>query len=153
MQKVVLGCLVCVVLTPGLRAQAFSEFQWKNRLFILLTPDLEDPVYKRQIRELRRANEALKERKGLVYSITPESIEGDLSEGRPETLRHGRFRGFDPASGFRLLLIGLDGGVKLQSDRFTSASDLWAIIDAMPMRRIAQKRKVPPVSCGLKGDF
>lgn len=140
-RKVVLGCLVCIVLTPGLQAQAFSKFQWKNRLLILLTPDLEDPVYKRQIRELHLDNEALKERKGLVYSVTPESIEKGVSGEQPKTLRHARIPGYDPASGFRLLLIGLDGGVKLRSDHFMSASELWAIIDAMPMRRAEMRKK------------
>lgn len=48
-------------------------------------------------------------------------------------------RGFkdwtNPDSGFEILLIGLDGGVKLRQDKVIDAETLFARIDAMPMRR------------------
>ena len=41
----------------------------------------------------------------------------------------------DPDSGFEILLIGLDGGVKLRQDEVIDTETLFARIDAMPMRR------------------
>jgi hypothetical protein len=34
-----------------------------------------------------------------------------------------------------IVLIGLDGGVKLRQNEFLGCEDLFAIIDGMPMRR------------------
>jgi hypothetical protein len=39
------------------------------------------------------------------------------------------------AAGFRVRLVGKDGGVKLDSAKPVVAADLFALIDAMPMRR------------------
>jgi len=36
---------------------------------------------------------------------------------------------------FEIMLIGLDGGVKLRQSKFLSNEDLFARIDQMPMRR------------------
>ncbi|MEO1019351.1 MAG: DUF4174 domain-containing protein, partial [Pseudomonadota bacterium] len=38
-------------------------------------------------------------------------------------------------SDFRVLLIGKDGGVKLRSNEWVSAHEVFALIDTMPMRR------------------
>ena len=37
--------------------------------------------------------------------------------------------------GFEILLVGKDGGVKLRSPAPVSTRDLFALIDAMPMRQ------------------
>ena len=38
-------------------------------------------------------------------------------------------------SGFEVVLLGLDGGIKLQQGELLQLERLYAIIDAMPMRR------------------
>jgi Domain of unknown function (DUF4174) len=40
-----------------------------------------------------------------------------------------------PAGQFRVILVGKDGGVKLSSGRPVPAAEIFALIDAMPMRR------------------
>ena len=42
---------------------------------------------------------------------------------------------------FEVVLIGLDGGVKLRKESPLSKEDLYAIIDGMPMRRAELNRK------------
>ncbi len=39
------------------------------------------------------------------------------------------------ARAFRLRLVGRDGGVKLESSRPVAPAEIWALIDAMPMRQ------------------
>jgi hypothetical protein len=41
----------------------------------------------------------------------------------------------DSASGFQVVLVGKDGGVKLRSAEPIAADDFFALIDTMPMRR------------------
>ncbi len=45
-----------------------------------------------------------------------------------------------PSGQFRVILVGKDGGVKLSSARPVSAADIFALIDAMPMRRNEMRR-------------
>lgn len=44
-------------------------------------------------------------------------------------------------SGFLLVLVGKDGGVKLTSRSVVSRERLFALIDAMPMRRDEMRRR------------
>ena len=41
----------------------------------------------------------------------------------------------DQNNDFEVILIGLDGGIKLRQDQTLLKQDLFRIIDAMPMRR------------------
>ena len=43
--------------------------------------------------------------------------------------------------GFRFILIGKDGGIKLSSDKPVTLEQLFALIDSMPMRRYEVKTK------------
>jgi hypothetical protein len=45
-----------------------------------------------------------------------------------------------PVDQFRVVLVGKDGGVKLSSLKPVSASQIFALIDAMPMRRDEMRR-------------
>ena len=49
------------------------------------------------------------------------------------TQLYNRFKKSD--SGFEILLLGLDGGVKLRQDELLTVKKLYAKIDAMPMRQ------------------
>ena len=47
----------------------------------------------------------------------------------------GRLRAALAVDGFEVLLVGKDGGVKLRQETPLSVDDLFATIDAMPMRQ------------------
>jgi len=42
---------------------------------------------------------------------------------------------------FSVVLIGKDGGEKLRRDSFLSTRELFAFVDAMPMRRAEMERE------------
>ena len=91
-----------------------SEHRWKHRVLVIDTPATTEPVYQTQAAALLPAWTGLLERD--LHIITRDS-----------------------AQSFRIRLIGKDGGVKLDQSTPVTTSDLFALIDAMPMRRAEKK--------------
>lgn len=83
-------------------------------------------------------------RKLLIYTIMGEKV----SRGLPaETWQDDlplREASQNLGKGFRVELIGLDGGVKYRSTSAVSPEELWALIDGMPMRRAELKNQGRP---------
>ncbi len=116
-----LGCAFLLGMAITASAQTLSAHQGKHRPVLVFANSNEDRDYLVQMRILSNANDGVTERDIVVY----EDIAGPL----PSTLREQ----FEP-EGFRLVLIGKDGGVKYTSDEPVSADELFSLIDAMPMR-------------------
>jgi hypothetical protein len=85
------------------------------RILRLDTPDLRDEAYRTQAAALLAEEDARRERDVRVE------------------VRLG-------ARAFRLQLIGRDGGVKLEAARPVAPAEIWALIDAMPMRQAERRR-------------
>ncbi len=85
------------------------------RILRLDAPDLRDEAYRTQAAALLAEDDARRERDVRVE------------------VRLG-------ARAFRLQLIGRDGGVKLEASRPVAPREIWALIDAMPMRQ-AERRE------------
>ena len=82
----------------------------------------------------------LKERKLKIYQFA----EGDFKYGffdswKKSTLNIKRF--FEKEESFKIVLIGLDGGIKLKQNTILTPEKLFAIIDGMPMRKRELKNK------------
>ncbi len=103
-------------------ARDLSQLKWEKRPVLLFAPTPQDPAYNRQIDLFAAAEDALAERDIVVLS--------DTDAKAPSHLRQG----FQPG-GFKLVLVGKDGGVKLERDGVVTPDELFAIIDRMPMRR------------------
>lgn len=103
-------------------AADLNKYRWSHRLLLLFAPSAAEPAYVQQRAALEAAESDLAERDMVVISDTDPTAQGAL---------HRSF-GID---GFAVLLIGKDGGVKLQSQEPITADALFAVIDAMPMRR------------------
>ena len=86
-----------------------------NRILVISAPSREDAVYQKQAAELLADWAGLVERDFVVQT---------------------RFN----APAFSVALIGKDGGEKLRQDSLLTARDLFAIVDAMPMRRAEMGR-------------
>ncbi|MBY6006357.1 DUF4174 domain-containing protein [Salipiger bermudensis] len=103
-------------------ARDLNAMRWDKRPVLLFAPSQDHPDYARQMEMLRAAEAALAERDIVVLS--------DLDDRTPSPLRQG----FQPG-GFKLVLVGKDGGVKLEQDAVLAPEELFAVIDRMPMRR------------------
>ena len=109
---------------------------WRRRLFLVLAPSAEDKRYVRQARLLEREHNGFSER---------DLLRGGLFEGEtgtfdgvpvpPEDAATARERfGAEPGR-FAAVLVGKDGTAKHRSDEPVGPAKLYALIDAMPMRR------------------
>jgi hypothetical protein len=86
-----------------------------NRILVISAPSRENADYQKQAAELLAAWDGLVERDFVVQT---------------------RFN----APEFSVVLIGKDGGEKLRRNSLLSTRELFAIVDAMPMRRAEMER-------------
>jgi hypothetical protein len=89
-----------------------------------------DPRAAREHAWLSQDTAAMRERDVVFEDITPEAARRD----RPEL-------GVRSHVVFEVLLVGKDGGVKLRRDTPVAASEITALIDAMPMRQEEMRRR------------
>ncbi|MGM0391912.1 MAG: DUF4174 domain-containing protein [Bacteroidota bacterium] len=124
-----------------LSAQDLSVHRWENRLLILLSEDTEDMVYKKQLEELSNCLKGIEDRKLIVYQSTKDKFRKGLEtagEWKNSPDIYKKYNGNKP--GFQVLLIGLDGGIKIDQSELISCEKLFGTIDSMPMRK-AEMRK------------
>ena len=113
-----------------------KAYQWKNRLLILFAPSEDDPVYQSFKEQLERRNQEVQERDLLIFHV-PETGEGrvahlPLNKDQVVFLR----KRFSILPGqLIVILIGKDGEVKLRGELPLELSEIFSVIDAMPMRR------------------
>ncbi len=96
--------------STGFALPNLAAYQWQSRVLVIDTPTERDDEYLRQIRVFEAAQAGLLER-NLQIVIRP------------------------LAPSFRVRLVGKDGGVKLDRNIPVESAALFALIDAMPMRR------------------
>lgn len=133
MSKLIL--LPLMILLPAIsytQSELFPEYKWKNRLVILLY-DTEDNIeFKSQNIIIKRNEDGYLERDIKVLSFKHHD---------PIAVRL-RAENSLPSKGFVFVLIGKDGYPKLIKERRVMPKALFALIDAMPMRRAEiEKRK------------
>ena len=113
------GLAVAVALSLGMRSAAaeglplpdLENHRWKHRVVVIDASDIASPDYQTQAAALLPVWVGLLERD--LFIVTQ----------------------IKPAAAFRVRLVGKDGGVKFDSAKPVSADALFALIDAMPMRR------------------
>ncbi len=120
-----------------------SDYQWKKRVLLVVAEDSEHEQYQNQLTELRYRKEELAERKLLVIGVLKEKYK--VNDGRSSwQLSNVIYKNYsDPKKDFQVLLIGLDGGVKVKKYDVYKAQDLFDKIDAMPMRLSELRAKNP----------
>ena len=104
------------------------QYQWKNRILLIFAPTEADTAYQQQRQLLEASAAEVKERDLIVLPVVEAAANQDLRTQ------------FNIANGaFAVILIGKDGGEKARFERVISAAQLFAIIDAMPMRQSEMK--------------
>jgi hypothetical protein len=122
----------------GSLAQADSPldpYRWQNRVLLVFAPSDNDGRLS-ATRKLAREHSRGFEDRHLITVVA--LTEGEAPEGQPlgriqtDSLREQY--GIGP-SDFAVFLIGKDGGVKLRLERPPRATELFELIDSMPMRQ------------------
>ncbi len=132
--------VIMILNSSGIKAQDLAGHKWENRLVLILTDQTDNENYRKQVEELKYHLDGVNERKILVYHITPESIKQGLMDEKWQKAEtdYARYKKTDSLP--EILLIGLDGGIKLRANEFLSAQKLFTTIDSMPMRRQEMER-------------
>lgn len=111
------------------------DFAWEKRPLLVFAPDGRHEAYRRQVELLDAVGSGLRERDMTVI----EAIGDDrvTVDGRVRATSATSFyrRYAVGADRFRVILVGKDGTVKLDSGEVVGSDELFALIDAMPMRR------------------
>lgn len=119
---------------PGLTAPAqdpLSTLRWESRVLLIFAEDPADAA--RQNAILATSVVGLRDRAVTVFVINAGVVTRD---GQADTTAPASFQGYrTSAAGFEAVLIGLDGGLKQRWTDPVPAKTLFAVIDAMPMRR------------------
>jgi hypothetical protein len=124
-----------------LNAQHFPQHRWQDRVLLVKTTNVDDDRWENQLAILAADPGGLTERKLVVYQITNGYYrKGWQPQGDWIKIESNTFLPTTTSQGFEIVLIGLDGGVKLRQHKLLPLAELYALIDGMPMRR-AEMRK------------
>lgn len=117
-------------------AQDLKEYQWKNRLLIVVASDAALPLFRQQLAVLQADAQGLSERKLLIFQVLPTAYRIGLDHNTKWNAGENLYERFArTGSPFTVLLIGLDGGVKVWQTDLMPLEELFGRIDAMPMRK------------------
>ena len=122
-------------------AQDLEKHQWKNRLVSIMSSNIKSKLFNKQIATLTANINGLKERKTIVYKIIPNHYELTHNNGSWITDKNFYDRFKKTKNTFEVILIGLDGGVKLRQNEVLTIKKLFTLIDGMPMRQSEMKNR------------
>ncbi|MGD2024380.1 MAG: DUF4174 domain-containing protein [Desulfobacterales bacterium] len=148
MSKTVFLTLAVAVLLSDFSQNAIAEpldlrqFQWKNRLLFLFAPNRDHPMFVSLHNSLSAQQAEVDDRDLVIFIILesdPSSINTQsLASDSAFSLR--KQYGVNPGE-FAVLLVGKDGGIKLKRQDDIRLEEIFALIDAMPMRREEMRQK------------
>jgi len=121
--------MVYLMLSAMLFMLNFSPQDVTHREILLVVQRMDDPDLLIQKKILQADERGLTERDIIITLITPETDKKRFEK----LMKNGK--------GFRFILIGKDGGIKLYSGKPVTLEQLFALIDSMPMRRYEVKTK------------
>ena len=124
----------------SLKAQNLKKDKWIHRILIVKSSDLKSNKYQEQIKEFKNSFQELIDRKIILYNIVGDDFvlidyknnESNDSGKISKKLNH---KILNEKEDFEIILIGLDGGIKLQQTEILTKEALFNIIDSMPMRK------------------
>ena len=137
--------MTAVLIVPAM-ADPLAFYRWERRPLLVFTPSWGDARFRRLHRDLDESG--FMDRDMIRVVISSANVPPD------EAVTHGRLRanaggkGEGPGSGtalrtrfgvppdeFAVILVGLDGNEKARWSAPPAPGELFALIDAMPMRR------------------
>lgn len=119
----------------GIKTQP-SEYQWHNRILIVIADSESNNQVEEQLLNFEGRKNEFEDRDLITFFV----FRNGYSRFGERTLHSSSAEAILEAYGsgnthFRLLLIGKDGGVKLQKNTPVSMKDIFGLIDSMPMRQ------------------
>jgi len=129
-------------MTTQINAQDLKKHQWKQRVLVIMTNTFHNTDFTSQIEALEPHQDGIEERQLIVYQLHPEFYTIGFSENGERIKNAALYESLNKKDlPFEIVLIGLDGGIKLRLATLLSPEALFNTIDAMPMRRNELRRK------------
>lgn len=140
MIKIILVFICLFSSTLNFYSQNLGKHEWKNRVLLIVSSEENNKLLSKQIEILKKESNGLQERKLVVYTIFKTYYTYNFKPKKQKST--DLYHQFNPKNQtFKIVLIGLDGGVKLNQTDFLSVEKLFTLIDGMPMRRYEIKSK------------
>jgi hypothetical protein len=118
---------------PGLAAQLHAS-RWQHRVLLIGAPTAAQDDFQRQKALLAAAEKGLAERDFRVIEVLYDQLAP--ADRQCWTQQLGQ-----PVAGFRVVLIGKDGGVKRIETQPLASAEIFGTVDKMPMRRQEMRDK------------
>lgn len=130
--------LISCILVVSMSAQDLKKQQWEHRIIIVKSSIVNAEKQQEQWKELEVSSEEMIERRFVLYIVTGDDF-SFINYKNPARNDSGKVSGklaeiFNPKEDFEVLLIGLDGGIKLRQTDILTKEKLFNLVDAMPMR-------------------
>ena len=138
---------VLILATNFAVAQSTTKFnlddlKWKHRVLVVIASDSTEKSTAPLLNQVERYQADFLDRNMVLIALLEQNI--SHIDGVPLDQPSGldlrdklSIENFD----FRIVLIGKDGGIKLDRNVSTDLNDIFAHIDTMPMRRSEMRRK------------
>lgn len=128
-----------MVILFGLNAQGqeidMQAFEWEKRVLLVISDDSLNEKYLEQLKEFQYHKSGLNERKLVIIEVLKNKYRID-EVGQSWKFSNSLYKKYsNTESGFQIILIGLDGGVKVRKYDVLQAENLFSKIDGMPIRR------------------
>ena len=141
---IALACLFVALIALPTSAQAdlLSEYRWQNRLLLVFAANPNDPERNQLQHALDRSACELTDRDMVIgwFHETGGNRLGTKAV-EPDTADYLRGRiGVSPTE-FLVVLIGKDGGIKARYPQAPALSEVFDLIDGMPMRRSERRQR------------
>lgn len=122
-------------------AQDISNYRWENRILLIICERADDPYVAKQLTAFREGSKDMLERKLEIILSTKDNvyIGLNLDKTKIELPQYATYK--STSLPFEMILIGLDGGIKMQYTEYTSLKEIFSLIDSMPMRKAEMRRK------------
>ena len=127
--------------STNLQTPPLENWKWKNRVLIVCAP-FSSSVYSSQLDELMKVPGSVPDRDIIILGFHEDSVRNESSNGlAPVALDLKKY--YNLTNEFRVILIGKDGGIKLDKRSPVTSEEVFKLIDSMPMRKqeISRKRK------------
>ncbi len=126
--------LLCLSVETGL-SQDLSTYRWEHRLMLILSESPADTTALTLIDALRNEPADLLERRLQIYHLTSDVAHKMYPDHQRIDVPSAYAKYHRSGESFELLLIGLDGGIKMYETSMVDLQLIWDKIDSMPMRQ------------------
>lgn len=109
-------------------AFSMEQFRWKHRPLLIFAPSPDDERYRDQIEKFQGRSREIEDREMVLLHIFEQDGNGEETQALRD--RYGVRNGE-----FLVVLVGKDGGTKLDASEPLNPAEVFDLIDAMPMRR------------------